>query len=391
VGKTTLVRHAFPDYEYISLEDPVARLDYTRLTATEWLERYPRAALDEVQKAPSLVETVRAAYDASQQARYLLLGSSQILLLDRVRESLSGRAALEELWPLTLPEMATDGWEDPVAASRLLRWLGSDCDDEALLGSPATDAGFARARGRFERYLQFGAMPALQHDDVDDEERRRWLVDYRRTWLERDVADLAALRDLEPFTRAQQVLASRTGRAVNFSDLARSAGVAPATARRFLRYLELSYQVLVLPPWFRNTEKRLSKAPKVHFLDPGVLRGVTRRWGEETGEEFESAVVAEVIKQVRTAGLETEASWLRTYDGREVDLLLELPTGYVAFEMKRSERVAASAARHLRGLGELLDRPLLGSLVVSRDRVVRQLEPGIVAVPAAWLLGPAPP
>jgi len=106
-GKTTLIRQCFPDVPYISLDDPTTRPSFSRLSAAEWLEAYPQAILDEVQKAPSLVETVKAVYDESPEARYFLLGSSQILLLSRVRESLAGRAAIEELWPLTLPEMAT--------------------------------------------------------------------------------------------------------------------------------------------------------------------------------------------------------------------------------------------------------------------------------------------
>jgi len=104
-GKTTLVRHAFPDYEYVSLEDPAVRPSWTRLSAADWVRHHPRAIVDEVQKAPSLVESLKAARDTDADVRYLLLGSSQIRLLDKVKESLAGRAALEEPWPLTLPVM----------------------------------------------------------------------------------------------------------------------------------------------------------------------------------------------------------------------------------------------------------------------------------------------
>jgi predicted AAA+ superfamily ATPase len=240
----------------------------------------------------------------------------------------------------------------------------------------------------WRHYLRFGGMPALSEPAVADEEREQWLLDYRRTYLERDVRDLAALRDLEPFVRAQALAAARTGGLLNVSDLARGAGVAVNTAARFLRYLELSYQVLLLPPWFRNRDKRLAKMPKLHFVDPGVQRACLRRRGEPTGAEYESAVVAEVHKQVRNAGLEVDLYHLRTHDGREVDLLLELPQGFVAIEVKQTEHVAASDARGLRGLAELLDKPVLAGLVLSQDREVRLLEPGVLAVPVAWALGP---
>jgi predicted AAA+ superfamily ATPase len=360
------------------------------LSATDWIEQFPVAVIDEVQKAPTIVETVKAAYDRSPQVRYFLLGSSQILLLSKVKESLAGRAAIEELWPLTLPEMATSSWEDRVEPSRMIQWLGDGCvKDDALWGQPAADRSFARYTNLFERYLRFGGMPAVHDAELSDEERWAWLRDFKRTYLERDVTDLAAMRDLEPFVVAQKVIATRVGRVVNFADLARSAGIAPDTARRFLRYLELSYQVIQLPPFFRNPEKRLSKMPKVHFVDPGVMRSVLNRMGELTGEEFESAVVAEIFKQVRNSGLNADFYQLRTYDRREVDLLIELESGFVAFQIKLSRHVSSADARTMRGLESLLDKPLLKGLVLSQDREIRPLSSGILALPVAWFLSPS--
>ncbi|MFH0902838.1 MAG: ATP-binding protein [Pseudomonadota bacterium] len=389
-GKTTLVREAFPDIPYISVEDPALRPTYSRLSAAEWIERFPRAIIDEVQKAPSVIESIKAAHDAADHVRYLLLGSSQILLLSRVRETLAGRAAIEELWPLTLPEMATSSWEDPVCESRLIAWLRQGArTNKTLLGVPAADRGYARAVHWLEQYGRFGGMPVLCDPTLDDTERHDWLRDYQRTYLERDVADLAALRDLEPFVLAQKAIAARSGRTINWSDLARTAGIAPATARRFLRYLELSYQVLLLPPYFRNLEKRLAKMPKLHFLDPGVLRTVLGRRGEPSGEELESAIVAEIYKQVRCSTIRADFYCLRTYDGREVDLLVEIEGGFVAFEIKHASRVSIADARHLRGLADFLDRPLLGCVLLSLDPDARLLAEGIVATPAAWALGAA--
>jgi predicted AAA+ superfamily ATPase len=390
-GKTTLVKAAFPDLPYLSLEDPMVRPSYTRLSATEWIERFPQAVLDEVQKAPSLIESIKAAYDASEAVRYLLLGSSQILLLSKVRESLAGRVAIEELWPLTLPEFDTGGWDDPVRPSRLLQWLGTGAGPfAALLGVPAADPGYARATIALEAYLAWGGMPAVHDADLSAPERRDWLTDYQRTYLQRDVADLAVLRDLEPFVRAENVVALRTGTLLNVADVARAASISPHTAARFLRYLELSYQVLLLAPFHRNAEKRLAKMPKVHLLDPGVGRALTGRWGHLTGPEFESAVVAEIAKQVRSHGHRWPFYHVRTHDGREVDLLIELEAGFVAIEIKHTERVASADARHLRGLEGLLDRPLLGGLVLSMDVDARELEPGVFAAPVAWALGAGP-
>lgn len=387
-GKTTLVRETFPDVPYISVEDPMLRPTYSRLSAAEWIERYPRAIVDEIQKVPSLVESIKAAHDAADHVRYLLLGSSQILLLSRIRETLAGRAAIEELWPLTLPEMVTSSWKEAVHESRLIGWLrGGARAPGTLLGVPAADCGYARAVEALDRYVRFGGMPVVHDPALSDGERHDWLRDYQRTYLERDVADLAALRDLEPFVMAQKAIATRSGRAINWADLARAAGIAPGTARRFLRYLEVSYQVLALPPYFRNPDKRLAKMPRIHFLDPGILRTVLGRRGEPSGEEFESAVVAEIYKQVRNASFRADFHWLRTHDGREVDLLLETEDGFVAFEIKQAARVADTDARHLRGLADFLDRPLLGRVLLSMDPDARVLAEGVVAVPVAWALG----
>ncbi len=387
-GKTTLAGEAFPDLAFISLEDPVSRPNWSRLSASDWIERYPRAILDEVQKAPGVIESVRAAHDASAKVKYLLLGSSQILLLSRVRESLAGRAAVEDLWPLTLPELATTSWEDPVPESRLVSWLRSGAiEDSIFSGIPLASQRFSRYESIFDSYLRFGGMPAVHDPELADDERHDWLRDYQRTYLERDVTDLAALRDLEPFVLAQRAIALRTGQTVNYSDLARDASVSPATAQRFLRYLELSYQVSLLQPYFRNPQKRLSRMPKVHFLDPGVQRSIVNRRGPLTGAEFESAVVAEIIKQTRNAKFASDFFHLRTYDGREVDLLIETETDFIAVEIKSGTRLSSVDARHVRDLQPYLDKPLRKALILSMDREVRELGDGILGLPIAWALG----
>jgi uncharacterized protein len=388
VGKTTLVRHAFPQIPYLSFDDPSVRPAFTRLSASDWIARYPIAILDEVQKAPTIIETLKAVHDQDPTTRYLLLGSSQVLLLDGVRESLAGRVAIEELWPLTIPEMNTDDWSDPISASRLLSWLKvGEYDLEDLLGVPALDARFARSSRCFEGGLQRGGMPAVSDPDLSEEEIRDWLRDYQRTYLERDVADLAAVRDLEPFVLAQRVLAERTGSLLNLSELARTVGIATSTARRFLRYLDLSYQVVVLQPWHRNDTKRLVKAPKVHFLDPGVMRAVTKRSGAPTGAEFESAVVSEIARQLRSGRVDASLYHLRTHDGREVDLLIELEEGFIAIEIKKAAHVGRQDARHLTDVAPILNKPLLAGLVLSNDADVRLLSPGVLAASVPWLLG----
>mgnify|MGYP006993449278 CR=1 FL=1 len=109
---------------------------------------------------------------------------------------------------------------------------------------------------------------------MTDDDRYDWLINYVRTYLERDVRDLADFRSLEPFIKVQKMTALLTGSLLNFSELAREAGVTTHTARRFINYLGISYQVILLQPWSRNELKRLVKSPKLHYLDPGVHKAV---------------------------------------------------------------------------------------------------------------------
>ncbi len=386
-GKTTLVRQ-LEGYDYISLDDPILRPQYTRLSAVQWRERFQNVILDEVQKAPALFESVKAAFDAHADMRFILTGSSQILMLRQVRESMAGRAALFELFPLTIPEMRTASWSEDIPVSRFQRWIAGGPKDTALfLGIPAGDKGYAQAQLLFERYLSFGALPEVLAEDLGEKEKRDWLHQYVQTYLQRDLRDLVAIRDLEPFVLAQRCLAELVGQQVHHSTLAREAGIAPQTAKRFLSYLEISYQVIVLRPWFRNRLKRLVKTPKLHWLDPGVQQAVAGRSGDLTGFEYEGAVVAEIYKQARSLDLRIQFHHLRTSDGLEVDLLLELENGFVPIEIKKANRVSPGDAKHLFRLREILDKPVLGAFVLSNDPEVRDLGEGILALPAPWFLG----
>ena len=390
-GKTTLARTLFPDFQFLSIEDPVLRGSYARLTALQWKELYPNAILDEVQKEPRLIESIKSVYDQWAEPRYVLSGSSQLLLLEKVRESLAGRCTIVDLYPLTIPELETEGWEEavndtpfqsvvlhPQELSRQLR---------SLYPNFLLDPAHAKKWKAWDHYLRFGGYPALTNSEFDDESRYRWLGQYVRTYLERDVRDLASFRDLEPFVKLQRYVAQQTGTVLNSSAIAQHIGVSPKTAQRYIRYLELSYQALILPAWSRNENKRLVKSPKIHFLDYGVLQAVIQKRGSPTGFEFESLIAAEMYKQARNVTADAQFFYLRTLDGLEVDLLVELAQGYLAFEIKSTERVSPVDARHLRGLGEILDKPLLHSFVLSNDPETKSLTPDITAVHAAYFLG----
>ncbi|MYA77938.1 MAG: ATP-binding protein [Gemmatimonadetes bacterium] len=386
-GKTTLVKAGFPECGFVSLEDPIVRPDFTALSAAQWYQRYPRVILDEIQKAPSIVESVKAVYDRYPDSRSILLGSSQILLMDQIRESLAGRVTIMELYPLTIPEMMTDSWHDPVVESRLVQYLESGDPDMLVSGIPQQSDRYARAVDCLDHYLEFGGMPVVSDITLSREDRYGWLQDYLRTYLQRDLRDLAKLRDLVPYVRMLRALGGLAGGLLNTSELARLAGVTHRTINRFVTYLEISYQVIQLQPWFRNRNKRLSKAAKIHFLDPGIQRALLNRRGRPSGTEFEGAIIAEINKQTRNLRLPVDFYHLRTVNGREVDLLIETESGYVPIEVKYKDRVSNRDARHLRRLQEILDKPVLQALVLSNDSHIRDLGDGVMGIPAGWALG----
>lgn len=385
-GKTTLLRKLLGDYSYLSIEDPVLRMQYAGLSATQWQSLYPKAILDEIQKQASLIESIKATYDQYDQVKYALSGSSQLLLLQQVKESLAGRCQLIELYPLTLPEMLSADENTPAAPSYFQQLLRSQSLPNTY-PSLFLDPKHAEKKRAYDHYLEFGGYPALYADEISIQEKQDWLKNYIRTYLERDIRDLAEFRNLEPFVRIQQMTAILTGQQCQYAQLGREAGVQASTAQRFLQYLELSYQVLLLPPWSRNALKRLVKSPKIHYLDPGIQRAITGKiQGLLSGHEYESAIVAELYKQAKNIDFNGRFYHLRTSDGREIDLLIETAEGYWAFEIKQSQHISYTDTRHLRDLETLLDKPLLHSFILSEDSQVRSIAAKITALPAALFL-----
>ena len=385
-GKTTLVKRLFPDFTYISIEDPTLRDTYSGLTAQQWRSLYPKAVLDEVQKEPQLIESIKSTYDQWEEPRYILLGSSQLLLLEKVRESLAGRCTILEIYPLILPELQTNGWDDEVLISL---WQKELLGYETVEYFPSflLDKQHAAKIKAYQHYLKFGGYPAVSDNDSLDEEKFGWLQNYVRTYLERDIRDLASFRDLDPFVKLQQYLALNTASLINASSIGKQIGVTVKTVQRYIKYLEISYQVLQLSSWSRNPNKRLVKTSKAHYLDQGVVQAILNKQGGLTGNEYESAIISEIYKQVKAVDKTAQFSFLRTHDGKEVDLLVEFQDYYYAFEIKMSNKVSRTDARHLFHLDEFLDKPVKKAFLLSNDVETKVFDNQVVAIHAAMFLG----
>lgn len=384
-GKTTLIRHLFPDYEYISIEDPLLRENYSKLTASQWNALYPHAILDEVQKEPKLIESIKAVYDQWKEPRYILLGSSQLLLLEKVKESLAGRSIITEVFPLTVPELRTNSWDDPVEDSLFQKEI-KGMETYEILPSFLLDKKMPEKQKAWDHYLMFGGYPSLSDDKAGTEEKYVWLQNYVKTYLERDIRDLASFRDLDNFIKLQRYMAQNTAALVNTTAIANHLGLSVKTVQRYLRYFELSYQSVTLPGWSANANKRLYKMPKIHFLDNGIIQAVLQKRGGITGNEFESLVVAEIYKQIRTLDVQVQLYHLRTYDGKEIDLLIETPEYYLAFEIKMTSNITKAAAKNIKGLEDILDKPLKRAFILTNDRETKHLNEKTIAVNVAMFL-----
>ncbi len=385
-GKTTLALQTYPELTYISLDEVEQRQQLRELPTRSWGQSVGRAILDEAQKEPSLFEKIKFAYDRGDIDFSVLLGSSQILMLKRIRETLAGRVFVFELWPLMLTEMMSKESLRPPLFDLFLTREGSA--DELLQSQPATLLG--EAAFDLERWLNYaltwGGMPGLLSQS--DEERHDWLRSYTLTYLERDLSDLARLHDLAPFRRFQRLAALRSGQLLSYADLARDAGVSPGTAKNYLQYLKLSYQTFQLLPFFANQTKRLVKSPKLYWIDVGLWREQTGMWGDFSGALVETFVVGECYKWIKTMRPSTDISFYRTHDGTEVDLVVSTAQGVWGIEIKTSLQVSRSQARSLRIFAKQMGERWRGGLVVYQGNMLQQIEPNIWAVPIGRLFSP---
>ncbi len=384
-GKTTLARAIYPNLRYISLDELEARLQLRQLPTRAWATVVGPAVLDEAQKEPTIFEKVKFAYDQGELDFSVLLGSSQIIMLKKVRETLAGRVFIYELWPLLLSELTGGDTPRPPLLDRLLALPGT-ADEILAEEAPVLLGEAARHQAKWLEYaLTWGSMPGLL--PLNRAERRDWLRSYTNSYLERDLADLARLDDLLPFRRFLQLAALRSGQLVSYADLARDAAVSPTTARNYLHYLTLSYQAFLLQPWFGSQTKRLVKSPKLYWTDVGLYRQQTGNWGEVTGPLLETFVAGECYKWVKTMRPEVAIWFYRAHTGLEVDILLESERGVWGIEVKASRQASRAQTRALRRLAAQMGSRWRGGLLVYQGEQIVRLAKNVWAVPAGRLFG----
>ncbi|MCU0328962.1 MAG: ATP-binding protein [Chitinophagales bacterium] len=317
-GKTTFLKTTFPDYRYITLENPDIRA-FALNDPNGFLAEYDEAViLDEVQRAPELFSYLQTLVDQrAQMGRFILSGSQNFHLMQHITQSLAGRVGIFRLFPFDLSEMKS------------AQWLSKDLSTQLV--------------GGFYPAVYDRAIPPIQY-----------FSDYLDTYIFRDIRELQQIQDMDAFHKLIRVCASQVGQLTNYNELSKLVGVSHTTIRQWISLLKTSYILFELPPYFENFQKRLVKSPKFYFYDTGLLcrmldykpqdlNPLSSKWGQI----FENMVVAECVKQNAHLNLKRSFYFWRDSNGHEVDLLYRESDTYTLVEIKSSKTIKMEMFKEL--------------------------------------------
>ena len=304
-GKSTLLRHTFPDYNYVSLED----VDYRTMATDDprgFIANFPdKTIIDEVQRVPSLLSYLQTHTDLKgENGMYLLAGSQNLLLMEKISQTLAGRTAIIKLLPFSISELR----EADTLPSTL---------DECLFK---------------------GGYPRIFSSNLEPE---NFYPFYIQTYVERDVRTLKNIERLDLFLKFIRLCAGRVGQLLNITSLATDIGVSMPTVQSWLSILEASYICFLLPPYYENFSKRIIKTPKLYFYDTGLacsLLGIRSASDLSLhyakGALFENMMITEKMKGYYNSVVPADLYFWRDSGGLEVDLLTVAGNGLEAYEIK---------------------------------------------------------
>lgn len=326
-GKTTLVKAAFPSLPYVSLEEP----DIRQIALTDprgFLANYPAGAiLDEVQHTPELFSYIQSLVDNNPEIQFILTGSSNFLLMEKISQTLAGRTAILHLLPFSIAELAPN--------------------------VPTFE--------RYESLIFNGQYPRIYDRSLAPTD---FYPSYIQTYVEKDVRLIKNIGDINSFIRFVQLCAGRTGQLLNYTSLASDAGISPNTAKAWLSILESSYIVYRLQPYHRNFNKRLVKSPKLYFYDTGVACSLLGIRDEDQvslhymkGALFENLIINEFIKTDIHRGKRSKAYFWQDSQGKEIDCLLIEGEKALPIEIKSGKTMSDSYFANLKYWRELAQMP----------------------------------
>lgn len=354
-GKTTLARKFFHDHTYVNLENPELRslaLDDPKT----FMLRYPVPVIfDEIQNVPELLSWIQVAVDEASDMTggYILTGSHQLQLREAITQSLAGRTALLELFPFALNEL----------------------DKEYTLKDRET-------------LIFNGFMPRLHDKNIRP---RRLYRDYFQTYVERDVRKLMAIENQQAFELFLKLLAGRTGHEVNYSALAGQVGISAPQIKKWISLLEASFIIFKLSPFYNNFGKRLTKSPKVYFVEVGLacyLLGIDTPDQLERdpafGGLFENMVIAEAYKSRINDGLEPSLYFYRDRYQNEIDLLYPSGSSFIPIEIKSSRIYRSEFLKGIRYFQKLSGTSQPGILIYDGDLEIEKKEASVKNFRNVW-------
>lgn len=336
-GKTTLVRATFPEKPYVLLEDPDTRA-YAQEDPRSFLKQYEEtgAIIDEIQHVPELFSYLQGVLDSSPgNGRFVLTGSQNFMLSEKISQSLAGRVGILKLLPLSMRELAN------------------------------ADSGIEP----YEDYLYTGFFPRIHSTEIEVSD---FYSSYVQTYLERDLRQIKNIKNLSVFQNFLKMCANRNGQVVNFTSIGNDCGISDNTVKEWLSLLQASFIVLLTRAHHKNFNKRLIKMPKLYFTDPGLaayLIGIQNpeqiKYHPLKGGLFESLVIVELLKYRFNRAKENNLYYWRDKSGHEIDCIID--TGEerpVPVEIKSGRTINDDYFKNLSYWNKLSDNPPRRSFVV---------------------------
>ena len=378
-GKTTLVRQvAEHGLRYLTLDDELTLLS-AREDPVGMIRSLDRAVIDEIQRAPSLLLAIKKSVDEDRRpGRFLLTGSANLMALPTVTDSLAGRMETLSLLPLSQSEIAgqSRNWIDSVFTGQLPR-PGSSARTDDLVG----------------RVLRGGYPEAILRATA--RRRTAWARQYLDAILARDVRDVAGIEKLDQLPRFLRALAQTAGQMCNYTQLGGQVGLDGKTSAKYISVFEHMYLLKRVDVWARNRLNRVVKAPKLQFIDAGLLATLLDLTADEVekdrtrfGNVLETFVFGELLKHTTTAESDYRLLYYRDADKVEVDVVIENAVGQVVgVEIKSAATIKEGDLRGLRKLAGLAgDSFKMGVLLYDGDETM-PLSDGIWAAPLSTLWG----
>lgn len=364
-GKTTLVKALFPKHHYISLENLDLRHSASQDPRGFLKDLGPFVILDEVQRVPELFPYLQELVDQKKSsAQYILTGSSQFLLIEKITQSLAGRIVTFKLYPLTFQE--------------LLRY-----PQERQFESVFRKAHLKQKKIKQERLYDLiwtGFYPRIHDQNLDS---YKWYENYLFTYVERDVRSLLNIRNLRTFENFLLLCASQSGRLLNYANLSNALGVSLPTIKEWISILETSGLIFILQAYFENFSKRIVKTPKLYFVDTGLLCHLLSIRNTEHlkshplfGSIFETFIVSECFKRFHNLGETPPLYFWRDQSGNEIDLLIYNGKTGFPIEMKLSQSFQTDFKKPIEKWLELKNNPAKkGMIVYCGDHLLQSATP----------------